>query len=259
LPLLRRMKHLEKLTLDLHIDKRSLFVDGTHINNEILVHMPQLHTFIFYISTEMNIDNLTNRKSISDIQQTFTNIKYGETDCIVDYFHQYQAICQVFSLPFTFTHMENISNRFPTIVFDTVTYLSVYDTIPMKHEFFMRISQAFTILKYLVVKNEMMQSLDHNEWKSDENSSYSVIEYSHLISLDVSRANLDYIVQFLLETKTHLPCLTTLKVDFDELTTATMDFTRDAMRRNCSKVKQLIPRMGRRCIPLGADRYFPAL
>ncbi len=49
--------------------------------------------------------------------------------------------------------------------------------------------------------------------KSDSNRCYSVIEYSHLISLDITRVNVGYVVQFLLETKTNLPRLTELKVN----------------------------------------------
>ncbi len=52
--------------------------------------------------------------------------------------------------------------------------------------------------------------------------------------------NTDYIVQFLLETKTYLSRLTELKVNYNQLETVTMNFTRDTTRRNYSQVKQLI-------------------
>jgi hypothetical protein len=48
----------------------------------------------------------------------------------------------------------------------------------------------------------------------DENSFYSVIEYSHLTSLDIAAANTGCVVQFLLKARTHLPRLTELKVDY---------------------------------------------
>jgi len=51
---------------------------------------------------------------------------------------------------------------------------------------------------------------------------------------------MDYVVQFLLETKAHLLRLTELKVNYYNLKTVEMNFTKDAMRRNCSKVKQFI-------------------
>ncbi|CAF4121211.1 unnamed protein product, partial [Rotaria magnacalcarata] len=53
LPLRRRMTHLEKLILYLRVRKQAVFLDGTDLHNEILVHRPRLQTFIFYISTEI--------------------------------------------------------------------------------------------------------------------------------------------------------------------------------------------------------------
>ncbi|CAF1364283.1 unnamed protein product [Rotaria sp. Silwood1] len=84
--------------------------------------------------------------------------------------------------------------------------------IPMKHEFFMRISRAFPALKYFSLENGTSQTWNGSEWKSNKNSSYLIIEYLHLISLDIMHVNIDYIAQFLLETKTNLPRLTELKV-----------------------------------------------
>jgi hypothetical protein len=204
------------------------------------------------------IYDLVHRKSNDDIQQTFTNIKYGPTACIIDYFNAYKVICNVYSLPFTFTRLEKITNNFPTIIFDTVTHLHAYDMISMKHEFFMRISRAFPMLKCFSIENRTFQSWNREELKSDKNPSFSVIEYSHLISLDLTHANMDYVVQFLLETRTHLPRLTELKVNYDDLAAATKYFTRDATRRNCSKVKRLIVQnpifFSKDCYP-----YFPSL
>ncbi|CAF3284153.1 unnamed protein product [Rotaria socialis] len=47
IPLLRRMSHLKGLILYLSIENRVVFVDGTRLYNEILIHMPQLRTFTF--------------------------------------------------------------------------------------------------------------------------------------------------------------------------------------------------------------------
>ncbi len=257
--LLHRMTHLDKLTLYLRILDRSAFVDGTHLHNDILVYMPQLHAFNFYISTEKSISFSLPRKSNDDIQQTFRNITYGQTACIIDYYHgDLKGICHVYSLPFKFTRLEKITSHFPCIVFDSVTHLSAYDVSPMKHEFFMRISRAFPMLKYFSLANGSSQIWGGEEWKSNENSSYSIIEYPHLISLDIMRVNIDYIAQFLLETKTNLPCLTELKVNYDRLKKVTMDFTRDETRRNCSKVKRLIVDV-QRIVSKDVYQYFPLL
>ncbi|CAF0902392.1 unnamed protein product [Adineta steineri] len=233
-PLLRRMTHLEKLTLYLRILHRNAFVDGTHLQNEILDYMPQLHTFKFYISTQEDIYSSFPHKSNSDIERKFTNIRYGQMASIIDSFRGGNAaICHIYSLPFTFSRLEMITTHFPMIVFDTVTYLSVYDIIPMEHEFFIRISQIFPILKYFSIENNRSLSFERNEWEFDKNASCSIIEFPHLISLDVMCANIDYIAQFLLETKAHLPCLTELKVNYYQLQKVTMNFTRDTTRRSC--------------------------
>ncbi|CAF1456133.1 unnamed protein product [Rotaria sp. Silwood1] len=258
--LLRRMTHLEKLTLYLRIGKsgqfdpnKSPYIDGTYLQNEILVHMSQLHTFNFYISTETCIDYSRSRISSNDIQQTFKNIKYEQTACIIDYVGAVATICHVYSLPFTFTHLEKITTHFPFILFNSVTHLSVYDFIPFEHEFFMQISQAFPLLKCFSIENWGMQYDNYNDY-----SSYSVIEFTHLILLDLKRAKYNYIEQFLLETKTYLPHLTHLKVNYYDLKTVTINFTRDTMRRNCSKVNQLIVEEP---ITFSKDvyQYFPSL
>ncbi len=86
----------------------------------------------------------------------------------------------------------------------------------------------------------MQKSWLGKKLESDENQPNTIIEYSHLLSVDITDAHMDYMEQFLLETKTHLPRLIELKVDYKDLKTVTMNFKRDAMRHNFSKVKQLI-------------------
>ncbi|CAF1437019.1 unnamed protein product [Rotaria magnacalcarata] len=83
-PLLRRMRNREELTLDLRIDDQTRFVDGTQVHNEILIHMAQLHKFIFYIKTTIQKNNSIPRLSNDDIQRTFNNIGYEQVGCIVD-------------------------------------------------------------------------------------------------------------------------------------------------------------------------------
>ncbi|CAF3020029.1 unnamed protein product [Rotaria socialis] len=72
------------------------------------------------------------------------------------------------------------------------------------------------------------------------NQLHSIVEFPHLASLNVRRADVYYVEQFLNTEKTHLPRLTELEVDYDNLVTVTDNFTRDATRGNCAKVKWLI-------------------
>ena len=66
-----------------------------------------------------------------------------------------------------------------------------------------------------------------------------VVQYLHLTSLDFGRADIDYVEQMLNESKTRLPCLTELRVDYDQLKTVTNNFTRDSTRLNCINVEEL--------------------
>ncbi|CAF4449376.1 unnamed protein product, partial [Rotaria sp. Silwood2] len=78
LPLLHRMSNLEELSLNIINQKRTSFVDGTEINEKIFVHMPRLHKFTFYISTETKLNHIVDHLSNDDIQRTFTNIGFQQ-------------------------------------------------------------------------------------------------------------------------------------------------------------------------------------
>jgi hypothetical protein len=257
-PLLRRMSCLEKLTLYLRIRNHDTFIDGTHLYNDILIYMPRLYSFTFYISTINNLDGFVRYVSDEEVQRTFTNIGYQQVACIVNYFRTFKAICHTFSLPFTFDRIEKIANKFPSIIFNKVTYLKVYDVVPFKHEFFHRIVRAFPSLKNFCIMNYMPQPQVANNIQCDDHELYSVIEYSHLTSLDIKCVNTDYIEQFLLETKAYVPCLTELKINYDQLQTVTENFTRETTRRNCTKVKRLIVE-DTIVFPNEVGVYFPSL
>jgi len=137
-------------------------------------------------------------------------------------------------------YVVNIGNKFPPIVFSHVTNLSVYDVTPFKHEFFVRIARFFPLLKNLSVINIHSQSQISDKLASDDNQLYSVVEFSYIISLRLKLNHIDYVEQFLNETKTHLPRLMKLTVDYHQLSIVTENFTRDTIRLNCAKVKQLI-------------------
>ena len=233
-PLLRRMLCLEQLTLYLRVRDRGTFIDGTQLYDDILIYMPRLYSLAFYVSTVNTPNAFARHLSDEDIQRTFTNIGYERVACIVNYFRTFKAICHTFSLPFTFTRLEKIANRFPTLVFNHVIYLKAYDVIPFQHEFFHRIALAFPLLKDLCIMNYMPQSQTTN------NQLYSAIEYPHLTSLDFKCAHTDYLEQFLLDTKAYLPRLIQLKVHYEQLRYVTQDFLRETTRRNCVNVKRLI-------------------
>ncbi|CAF4560926.1 unnamed protein product [Rotaria sp. Silwood2] len=234
------MSNLKELYLYLTIQDRTTFIDGTYIYNDILVHMSRLHTFNFCFCTKISIDHLVHHLSKDDIQHTFTNKIYQQVDCIINYRYS-TANCHVFSLPFMFDHLDFVSNTFPTIIFNNVRSLSVQDGIPFKHEFFIRITWSFPLLKKLSVVNFKPQLSISDKLNSNNNQLYStIIEFPYLTSLDLGLVHIDYVEQFINHTKTYLPCLNKLTVDYDKLTIVTENFTRDRTQLNCMKIKQLI-------------------
>ena len=228
LSLLRRMSNLEELNLYMTIRNRTTYIDGTYIHNEILVHKPRLHIFNFCFYTESRIKRL----SEYDIQKTLSNIKNRQTTCIVNY-QSNMGICHVFSLPYKFEEIAGLGSRFPNIIFNHVTRLWLEDNIPFEHEFFHRIAWSFPLLERLDVSNIEPQSSMFNE----ENS--SVVKYPRLISLRLVNVCIDYLDQFLNETKAYLPRLTELETNYDDLKLVTEYFTRDATRVHCVKIKEL--------------------
>ncbi|CAF1172263.1 unnamed protein product [Rotaria sordida] len=258
IPLLRRMIYLEKLTLYIRLVDRSTFVDGTHLHNEILMHMSQLHRFNFYISTQIPIDDSVHHLSDDNMQQTFNNIGYYQTSCIIDYYCSSNAICHVFSLPFIFNRLEMITNRIPSLIFPHVTYLQVVDTIQFNYSFFIRVSKAFTLLKYFTIINIMSPLWNFEEYEADYIQSNSIIIFPHLISLNMNILDKYYIEQFLLDTKTHVPHLTELKLSYRNLKNVTENFTRNATRNNCANIKR-ISFCDKRDYPNELYIYFPSL
>jgi hypothetical protein len=229
------MSCLEKLTLYLRIIKRDRFINGTHVENEILAHMPQLNSFIFYICTYIDNVDLVHNLSGEDIQRIFINIEQQHVGSVVNYITRETVACSSFSIPFTFDRLEGIGNTFPSITFSYVTYLFVQDVIPFNHEFFIRVARAFPLLKTFRILNYDSQSLCN----LTNNHSNEIAQYTHLIYLDMFCASINYLEQFLNERKTYVPCLTKLKVIYNNLRIVTNNFTREETRRNCAKIKRL--------------------
>ncbi|CAM2725543.1 unnamed protein product [Rotaria socialis] len=256
--LLRRMPYLEHLTLYLCINDQHRITDGTRVQDDILAHMSQLHSFTFYISTYIDSGDLRHNISREHIQQTFINIGQQNATTIVNRLSRSVVECSIFSLPFAFDYLGSLGNTFPNIIFNYVTYLVVEDKDAFRHEFFVRIARSFPSLKDLRIFNIELQLSSDCTLSSDHSQSYSMIEYPHLTSLDVGYSHRDYLEQFLNETKACVPCLTNLKVSPRHLKIVTKNFTREETRRNCAEIKQLITLQ-----PLDDSQdyyhYFPSL
>ena len=127
-----------------------------------------------------------------------------------------------------FEELKYIGNTFPSIIFSHVRRLTMRDDVPFQHEFFNRIAWSLPMLKYLCLINIHSQSQILNKLNSNDNQFNSIVKYPYLIWFRVEDVDIDYVEQFLNETKTHLPCLTKLTVSYDHLRFVTENFTRDA-------------------------------
>jgi len=109
----------------------------------------------------------------------------------------------------------------------------MHDIRPFEHELFQIISQDFPFLRTLIILNDIPQ-------KNKQHHSSTLITFNHLFKLNIFCVHSDYVIQFLSDKNTRLPCLTNLTVEYETLLTVTNNFTNDAMRLNCSKVESLV-------------------
>lgn len=233
------MINLQKLSLYLRIILEHIFIDPVYLINEFLMNMSRLDSFNFYLSTQNNRNDLVRYLSNNDVKQNYVNIGYKEVSNFVQFCGN-TGTYHVFTLPFKFDELEYIGNIFPNISFSHVTNLCVCDEFSFEHEFFLRISKAFTKLKKFCVINIHPLSYDLDKLFNNTIQSYQIVEYPHLTFLDISRTNGYYVEQFLNQTRTHLPRLTQLRIPYKKLRIITKDFTREITRRNCANVTQLI-------------------
>jgi hypothetical protein len=78
-----------------------------------------------------------------------------------------------------------------------------------------RIAQAFPSLKLLSMLNLSLQQSDPAKLEYNNNQSFPIAEHPHLNLLDMMRVHFNYVEQLLHESKTRLPCLTRLYVNYD--------------------------------------------
>ena len=81
----------------------------------------------------------------------------------------------------------------------------------------------------------------HNTIEQKEKSQElsSITEFSHLVELKCVYVHINYVEQFLSDLNTRLPSLNTLHVRYEHLITITENFTRNATRINCAKLKSI--------------------
>ncbi len=253
------MINLKKLALCFVSTCRETFINGNNLKQNIISHMPHLNQFIFNIQSRGLFTDLMSFPSNDDIHRTFTSFKDYQVITCVDYFSKAEyGQCHIYSCPYTLTHYKNVTNNFPGELFNNVQEIELFDERPFEHDFFIRISQAFPFLKVLLIINSEPQTFKQEQNSNNDNRNFSVIEYSHLILLGLINVHDDYAEQFLFDTKTCLSNYIRLGIDYDQLQRVTQNFTRDATRNNCSKIKQLVLHWDVE-LPKQYNTYFPNL
>ncbi|CAF3909554.1 unnamed protein product [Adineta steineri] len=257
LPLLRRMSNLERLTLYLSLDRYTSFIDGNHLQQDIINQLPRLNKFLFNIYSFINITDLLYQPTNEDIQSTFKNFKDCKISSAVDYFpKEGNSLCHIYSHPYRLKHYHHITNNFPGGLFNYVEDISLFDERPFEHEFFIRLTKAFPLLKKLRVSNEEPQNYKNCQNSNNDNRYSSIIEYPHLTDLSLTFVHEDYVEQFLLDTKACLLNNITLQIGYECLQRVTHNFTNNATRVNCAKLTCLLISQCWR-YPKLCDTYFP--
>ena len=252
IPFLQRFSTVEHLTLllaiELTVNGRNHFIDGSDLQRDIISYMPNLFQFNFHIRSILkHADHI----KLDKIRQSF--IQYEQfIDYTIDYFNNEYGQCQIYSLPFIGTRLDFISNRFPLFDvenrFSNVTMLTLYDDItPFEHIFFQRIAQVLRRLKVLEVFNLLQQ-----EKTPVTNNS---IEFRYLTTLILHDVHADYVEQFL--CRSYLPCLIQLVIRND-LLVEIIKRKEQEIKNNCSKIETLIT-LEPWIYPSCYRKYFPNL
>ncbi|CAF1592005.1 unnamed protein product [Rotaria magnacalcarata] len=211
-PLLRRMPNIEELTLFLSVIRmESTYIDGIHLHDEILIHVPRLDKLLFSITTILyNINAKIELPSNDDIQRGFIEKEIYQVDSyVINDPSKVQQECRIYSKSYPFNVFSHLTSGFPGGKFDD-----------------------FPFLKKLALFNTAAQQ--------NKRCSLPFITFPHLVEPHVHMAHTDYAEQFLYERNAHLPCLSSLEICYETLSILTNNFTNDVARVNCDKLQRLV-------------------
>lgn len=136
--LLQRTIQLGKLTLSIEFSNRSLFLNGTCLNNKIYSQILNLQTVHFDIITYYRKENNENQKSSDKIRRTFNQ----SVDVISIHYVLYTwYICQ-----------------FASGYFPNVRDLYIYDHVnSIEYDFLLRTIESFPLFKSLTIDDDIPQ------------------------------------------------------------------------------------------------------
>jgi len=228
-PLIQRMTNLEELSLCFVSECQ--IVDGDNLEENIINHMSKLNRFTFNIGSLIQFVDENNIPSNEDIKKTFENFN-NIIISNIDYFSKKNFFhYHIYSYSYTWNIYNYITNNFFGGLFKSVREISLRDEHPFEHAFFLQIAESFPRLKKLTLINDKPQQNKHLHHK--------IIQYHHLVNIDLAKAHQDYIDEFLNEKKILLLNFAHFHIHYEKLKTITNDFTRDETRLNCSKIIHL--------------------
>jgi hypothetical protein len=236
IPLVHRMTYLENLTLSLRLSERTSFIDCDYLKNSLLNHMSSLQKFTFNFCIDhlwINEDEV--KPSFDSIRRTFIENGYNIDGYVyyTNYSHQILGQCHIYSLPYLIDYLQPISHSFPGGLFQNVTTVWLRDEYnSFEHDFFLKISQSFPLLRRLRISNKIGQKQESQEMSA-------TIKFSHLIELACTHVHMNYVEQFLSNSNTRLPSLVRLHIQYEHLLAVTENFTRNATRINCDRLKSI--------------------
>mgnify|MGYP003384822308 CR=1 FL=1 len=214
------MPNLEELALCLQVIRSNMpLIDGSALSNDLLVHMPKLNKFSFYVHTmvlTMNSNYIC--ASHDEFKRSFVAKIFPRVDSFVeDNRHTRCVYSCVYSLPYAFDFFYIFSGSFRGGTFESVEFVFVFGERAFEHEFFASISQSFPSLRKLVVRN----------WRSGKMKQHSStpIAFPRLRILDVTGSHSDYAEQFLLKSRACVPQLAEICINYDVLAKVTNRFT----------------------------------
>ncbi|CAF1680248.1 unnamed protein product, partial [Adineta ricciae] len=252
-PLLRRMINLEELQLFLSVLIRESFcIDGYGLWHDFVGRMTQLRKFTFNIYTTVWFRSMDIAIPWNEfIQSTFHGRNYPSVAAYVTKKPNWcDHDCHIYSLPYDFEYYHDLDNHFPGGMFSKVRLLKMRDSVSFKHRLFEVVAHDFPFLEFLRISNTKPME--------DKEDSCASIAFPCLTFLDLRDAHVDYAEMLLLQTKTHLPCLLNLSVEWNQLTNITKNFTEKPTQFNLKRLKCLDV-----CQPFvrpeGFDQYCPFL
>ena len=233
------MIELEKLSLSLVIDCQRRFIDGNHLKENVIRHMPRLEDFVFNIRSIMPLSlDPVHLPTNEEIRCTLTDLTKYPVISYLDYFPiEGSGHCHIYTRPYPSMEYEYVSNNLASEVFANVRRVSLFDERPFEHSFFLRLAQSFPSMRTLSVVNEAAQLEKPHQQLCGEEERLPVIRYPSLRELVLIPVHDDYVEQFFFATRTFFSHGMHVCISRSQMKRVTHDFMRDETRINYSEVK----------------------